>query len=205
MSRNTINIHIMQWLYKKVPLITLQGIIIYRCASLPLKVPLCQNQIAFSLKYTRSWTNKLCNRTSQQAKTSCNKYLSTHYKLCKTGIWRLLQFFFFFSLCFPPQQNSSEASDKPAPISIHSNFCCSLQDRYQSIFFSFLNDYFVLLHKAGMFTEAKTVLIKSLKDNSGFVSFAQQPLCPSLLFAISVISPLTAASDLSFSLKIHHS
>lgn len=104
MSRNTINMHIMQWLYKKVPLITLQGIIIYRCASLPLKVPPCQNQIAFSLKYTRSWANKLCNRTSQQAKASCNKYLSTHYKLCKTGIWRLLQFFFFFSFVFLPNR-----------------------------------------------------------------------------------------------------
>jgi len=202
MSRNTINIHIMQRLYKKVPLIPLQGIIIFRCASLPLKVPPCQNQIAFSLKYTRSWANKLCNRTSQ-AKTSCNKYLSTHYYV-KQEFGGCCSSFFFF-ICFHPQKNSSEASDKPAPISIHSNFCCSLQDRYQSIFFSFLNDYFVLLHKAWMFTEAKTILIKSLKDNSGFVSFAQQPLCPSLLFAISVISPLTAASDLSFSLKIHHS
>lgn len=204
MSRNTINMHIMQWLYKKVPLITLQGIIIYRCASLPLKVPPCQNQIAFSLKYTRSWANKLCNRTSQQAKTSCNKYLSTHYKLCKTGIWRLLQFFFFFPLFSSPTE--FQWSFRQASTYIHTQqFCCSLQDRYQSIFFFFLNDYFVLLHKAWMFTEAKTILIKSLKDNSGFVSFAQQPLCPSLLFAISVISPLTAASDLSFSLKIHHS
>lgn len=204
MSRNTINIHIMQWLYKKVPLITLQGIIIYRCASLPLKVPPCQNQIAFSLKYTRSWANKLCNRTSQQAKTSCNKYLSTHYKLCKTGIWRLLQFFFFFPLFSSPTE--LQWSFRQASTYIHTQqFCCSLQDRYQSIFFFFLNDYFVLLHKAWMFTEAKNVLIKSLKDNSGFVSFAQQPLCPSLLFAISVISPLTAASDLFFSLKIHHS